>query len=352
MYADLVDARGRPWEGCVRSALRRAVDRAAARGVSFQVGFEPEGYVFSGRDEGIAAIGTPQFATLDGLDRHEEYAAELIANLAAAGIDVEQWTKEYGAGQIEVNLRYGPALVSADRLATFKHLFRAIARRHGLLGTFMPKPLATAAGSGLHVHLSATPTGGEARNLFDDPGDTELALSTIGRQALAGLLVHGQALTALGASTVNSYKRFLPGSWAPTHVMFAPASRAAFVRLPERETARRLELRVGDPACNPYLYLTGILVAMLDGIERELDPGRPVPGNVGALSHGDAEAVGARALPRTLGEALDRLAEDDILRDGISPLIVDEYIKIKRSEWEAFYLHVGEWDHAWYLDRY
>jgi glutamine synthetase len=186
MYADLVDARGRPWEGCVRSALRRAVDRAAARGVSFQVGFEPEGYVFSGRDEGIAAIGTPQFATLDGLDRHEEYAAELIANLAAAGIDVEQWTKEYGAGQIEVNLRYGPALVSADRLATFKHLFRAIARRHGLLGTFMPKPLATAAGSGLHVHLSATPTGGEARNLFDDPGDTELALSTIGRQALAG----------------------------------------------------------------------------------------------------------------------------------------------------------------------
>jgi glutamine synthetase len=129
--------------------------------------------------------------------------------------------------------------------------------------------------------------------------------------------------------------------------MYAYASRAAFVRIPERETARRLELRAGDAAGNPYLYLAGILAAMLDGIERELDPGLPMPGDVGAHPPN-----GARAVPPSLDRALEHLAADDVVREALGELIVDEFIKIKRTEWKAFAGHVGPWDREWYLYRY
>lgn len=352
MFADLVDAGGQPWMGCSRTALRRAVDRARALDLSFNVGFEPEGYVFRASDGIVQTLGVPEFATLDGLDLEADFMRELLGSLSTMGLPVEQWSEEYGPGQIEINLPYGPALAAADCFVAFKQTFRAVAHRHGLLGTFMPKPFETMAGTGLHVHLSASPAFEPTRNLFDDPADSDLGLSPPGRHALGGLLAHGEALTALGATTVNSYKRFLPGSWAPTHIMYARASRAAFVRIPERETPRRLELRAGDPAGNPYMYLTGILAAMLDGIERKIEPGGPVEGDVGGLSAQEAGSRGARPLPRTLGEALDHLASDEVIKKALGPLIVEEFVKIKRSEWEAFCAHVGEWDREWYLGRY
>ena len=352
MYADLVTAQGEPWEGCPRTALRRVVERAADIGLCFNVGFEPEGYVF--REEGTTPrfVGAPQFATLQGLDVEPEFTSDLLDCLLKAGIEVEQWSEEYGPGQIEVNLRYAAPVAACDALITFRDIFRTVARRHALLGTFMPKPFGDQAGAGLHVHLSACTADAPERNLFDDPSDRDLGLTALGRNALAGLLEHGEALTALGATTVNSYKRFLPGSWAPTHIMYAYASRAAFVRIPERETARRLELRIGDPAGNPYMFCAGILAAMLDGIERELDPGAQVAGDVGAMSEAAAVAAGARPVPRTLERALDHLERDRVIRGALGDLICDEFVKIKRSEWEAFCLHVGEWDRSWYLARY
>src|SRR5579871_3585173 len=109
--------------------------------------------------------------------------ANLLAYLKAAKIEVEQWSEEYGPGQIEVNLRFGQALVSADRLVIFKHAFRALARQHGLVGTFMPKPFADVAGTGLHVHISCSAPDDAESNLFDDPGN-ELGLSPLARHAL------------------------------------------------------------------------------------------------------------------------------------------------------------------------
>lgn len=353
MYADLVDAAGEPWAGCPRTALRRLIDRGREKGLEFNVGFEPEGYIFreevAGDSSPARFAGIPEFASLAGLDVEPAFMRDLLDSLAIVGLEVEQWSEEYGPGQIEINLRYGPPLAAADRLVTFKEVFRATARRHGLLGSFMPKPFGDQAGSGLHVHLSAWSAGESPANLFDQPHDP-LGLSPLGRHALAGLLAHGEALTALGATTVNSYKRFLPDSWAPTHIVAAYASRAAFVRIPERETSRRLELRVGDPAGNPYLYLAGILAAVLDGVERKLAPEPIVPGNVGALSAD--ETAGIRPVPHTLAQALDQLEKDSVMREALGSLIVDEFVKIKRSEWEAFITHVGEWDRIWYLGRY
>ncbi|MBV9281330.1 MAG: glutamine synthetase [Chloroflexi bacterium] len=352
MLADLVDAAGHPWGGCPRSALRRVVGDAAGRGLCFNVGFEPEGYVFRRDGAGLDFVAPPEFATLDGLDVQPDFMRELLADLADVGVTVEQWSKEYGPGQIEVNLRHSPPMAAADSLVRFRSTFRSVARRHGLLGTLMPKPFQQHAGSGLHVHLSASPPNDPDRNLFDDAADSEFALSALGRHALAGLLAHGAALTALGATTVNSYKRFLPGSWAPTHLTYGYASRAAFVRIPERETPRRLELRVGDGAGNPYIYLAGIVAAMLDGVERRLDPGPATPGDPAIEAARDPTLPEAHPIPPTLERALDHLERDDTLRAALGDLIFDEFVKVKRSEWDAFRLHVGDWDRDWYLDRY
>ncbi len=347
MYADLVEARGEPWPGCPRTALRRAIARAREAGLSFNVGFEPEGYVFRPANGEVEFVDSAKFATLDGLGSQPAFMHELLSYLSKVGIEVEQWTEEYGPGQIEVNLHYRAPLEAADALTRYRQAFRTLAAQHGLVGTFMAKPFEDQVGSGLHVHLSAEDANGSGINLFDGNDDPALGLSELARHALAGLLRHGPALTALGASTVNSYKRFLPGSWAPTHVMYAYASRAAFIRIPERETARRLELRIGDPTGNPYLFLAGILAAALDGIEQRLDPGPPMPGDVGRSGAGDAPP-----LPRTLEQALDRLAKDEVIRSALGSVILDEYLTIKRSEWEAFISHVGSWDRDWYLGRY
>jgi glutamine synthetase len=348
MLANLVDAQGAPWPGCSRAALRAVTRRARAAGLVFNIGFEPEGYLFRATDGEVSFLDSPKFATLDGLELEPTFMRELLTYLSTVGIEVEQWSEEYGPGQIEVNLRYTSPMQAADALTSYKQAFRVLARRHGLIGTFMPKPFEDQAGSGLHVHLSATDTGESGINLFDGTDDRVLGLSALGRHALAGLIRHGAALTALGASTVNSYKRFLPGSWAPTHIEYAYASRAAFVRIPERETARRLELRIGDPAGNPYLFLAGILAAVLDGVERRLDPGPPISGDA-ARPSGDGAAP---PVPRNLAAALDCLEADEVVRSALGSLIVDEYLKIKRSEWDAFITHVGPWDRDWYLRRY
>jgi len=152
MYADLVDAQGEPWAGCPRTALRRMVRRAEERGLRFNVGFEPEGYIFRRTERGPEAIGLREFASVDGLDLERSFMQSLLDNLASLGLQVEQWSEEYGAGQIEINLRHREPLAAADSLTSFKQTFRSTARDFGLHGTFMPKPFGDQAGSGLHVH--------------------------------------------------------------------------------------------------------------------------------------------------------------------------------------------------------
>jgi glutamine synthetase len=201
----------------------------------------------------------------------------------------------------------------------------------------------------LHVHFSAT-TAHEDRAVLDDPDD-EFGLSRVARSMIAGILAHGAALTALGATTVNSYKRFVPGSWAPTHITWAYASRGAFIRVPERQTVRRLEVRVGDGVGNPYMYLAAILDAALDGLERELVPPPPEQSDVSTLPSREQRERGLVPVPPSLDRALDALEADGRVRRALGGLIADEFIKIKRSEWESYRLHVGEWDREWYLER-
>ena len=192
-----------------------------------------------------------------------------------------------------------------------------IAREHGMIATFMPKPFSNRTGTGSHFHISIGDQG--QKNLFDDKTDKRgLGLSKMGYQFLGGLLEHARALTAICAPTVNSYKRLVVGrslsgaTWAPAYIAYGDNNRTACVRVPYG----RLELRLPDGSCNPYLATAAILAAGLDGVDRKLDPGEPNNTNLYELTPEEIRARGIGLLPQILNEAIDALEADEVVREA------------------------------------
>ena len=341
---------GSPWAGCPRTRLERMVGAYAERGLSVRAGFEPEFILFRrGEDGGYAPADHDGMFTVRGLDRHYALWRSVIDDLREMGIVVEQLGKEYGPAQYEGTTRHAEPVSAVDEYLTLKEVVRARAREAGCVASFMPKPFEHLPGCGLHVHLS----------LWDAAGDTELscgagdgeALSELGRRMSAGLLAHARGLCGVGSPIVNSYKRLQPGSWAPAHVCWGIGNRAALVRVPGSGPRRHLEYRSGDGAANPFLFLTALLAAGLDGIERGLEAPAPIDFDVGHLSAAETEARGIALLPRSLPEALDAFEADEVLREALGPVIGSEHLTVKRSELSAYDLHVHPWERQVYLEQ-
>jgi glutamine synthetase len=275
------------------------------------------------------------------------------------GIEPEKVRSENGSGQIEFNTRFGTPLQAVEQHWRFKQAFRQLARRHGYVGTFMPKPFPHLQGSGLHLHIGVT--GAAGRDLFYDAADPRgLELSRVGYGFLGGLLAHVGAIVALGSPSVNSYKRLQPGTWAPAHRGFAAGNRSVLVRVVESRPhapggvgAKRLELRSPDGTCNPYLLAIAVLAAGLDGVRRELDPGQDLTGHDTALLSADErDRLGAPDLPRTLDQALDALEADPIVAEALGTTIYESFLAAKRSEVLSYQADVSEWEYAHYLERF
>ena len=290
------------------------------------------------------------------LDARWSLLAEVLDGLSTMGIPVHQVAKEYGPAQYELSLLPAGPLAAVDAFLAARDLIKGIARDHGILATFMPKPSEDLPGCGLHVHVSLVDTdGGQA---IADPSDPA-RLSAAGSAAVAGLIAHAAGQTALAAPTPNSFKRLLPGSWAPAHAMWAVGNRAALVRVPSIGAGRHLEYRSGDMGANLYLHVTGLLAAIVDGLHGGAGPVPPVQTDVGHLSDEDASALGAERLPRQLGDALEALETDPILVAAVGPLIVRHYLAVKRFEWASYLaasgldagdIRVSDWERATYLD--
>jgi glutamine synthetase len=342
------DEQGQPWAGCPRYALQRQIDAYAERGIIVKAAYEPELALFR-RDETGAVVpaDTTGMFTLDGLDVHAALFSEISTTLEQMGIAVEQVAPEYGPGQIEINIRPANALKAADDLVTLRDVVKAIARNHGVIGSFMPKPFESGAGNGLHIHLSLWSADGKTE-LMADAGSAN-GLSKVGLGFIAGVLDHARALTGLGASTVNSYKRLRPGSWSPAHAVWGIGNRAAMVRVPGVNRPR-VEVRCGDNTSQPYLFLAGILAAGLDGIERGAIPPAPPTVDVGHLTDAEVSALGYHYLPRNVGEALDAVEADEIVSAALGQPILGEWLKVKRSEASAYATVVSEWERQVYLD--
>ena len=288
---------GDPWDGDPRWMLQRQVEALAELGFIARAAFEPEGYLFRLDADGDVSPADPRgMFTLDGLETSADLLHRISDTLEAMHVGVEQIATEFGPGQIEINIRHADPLKAADDLQTVRDVTRALARRDGLVASFMPKPFETAAGSGMHTHLSLADLDGES--VMEGLDDHPSGLSSAGRSFLAGLLRHAPALAGIGAPTVNSYKRLLPGSWAPAHAGYAIGNRSTFVRIPGG-ARRRIEVRSGDNTSNPYLYLTALLAAGIEGLRDHADLGAPGEGDFGHMSVEESSAQGVALLPRT-----------------------------------------------------
>jgi glutamine synthetase len=341
------DDAGNHWEGCPRFALQCQIDALADAGIKFKVAFEPEAFLFRRDGEGtIVPADRAGMYSLDRLEIHADFFAEVAASLGQMGIKVEQLGAEYGTGQVEINIGHAEPLKAADDLVLFRDVFKAISRKHDLIGSFMPKPFESGAGSGLHIHLSLWSSDGD--DLMADPAAPD-GISTTGKSFIAGLLKHAPALTGLGAPTVNSYKRLLPGSWAPAHAAWGVGDRGVMIRVPSA-TKPRIEVRCGDNTAQPYLFLAGILAAGLDGISQSLTPIPASSGDIGHFSRDAAIAAGHQFLPRNVNEALDAVEQDAVMHAALGDVIHGEWLKVKRSEAAAHAIVVTEWERDLYLE--
>jgi glutamine synthetase len=344
-YSFLHNADGSPWAACSRVALRAMEARFAGRGLAMRAAFEPECYLLARSSDGYQPAARAKMFTLNALESQRQVMSDLMKSLADMGVELEQVAPEYGPGQFEINIRHQPPLRAADDLMTVKEELRALARAVGYIATFMPKLYSDMPGCGLHVHLGATTLDG--RNAMD--GDGVVGLSELGASFIAGLLEHAAGLSGLAAPTVNSYKRLLPGSWAPSHVCYGASNRAVLVRVPD-SGSKHVEFRAGDGTGNPYLTLIGLLAAGLDGIERKLPLGEPIEDDIGHVSAADLSARGLELLPRSAPEALDALAADAVLMDALGPVIGPGFLRLRRSEAAAYSIEVGDWERSTYLE--
>jgi glutamine synthetase len=272
--------------------------------------------------------------------------------LAGMGLEVEMGHHEVALGQHEIDFQFADALRTADNILTLKYTVKAIAAQHGLVASFMPKPIFGINGSGMHCHQSLFDEQGN--NLFYDPGD-EYNLSSLAYGFISGQLTHARAMAAVVAPTVNSYKRLVPGYEAPVYVGWARINRSALIRIPHytpgREKSIRAELRCPDPSANPYLALTVMLAAALDGIEKSMTPPPPLNEvNVYHLTPEERSEKNIAELPGSLAEALHLLEEDTVLQEALSPETYEAFIRAKWAEVEEYRMRVTDWEVERYLE--
>jgi glutamine synthetase len=348
MICDVVKPDGEPYEGDPRYVLRRALERMESMGFdTFNIGPELEYFLF--RDNmGTETLDEGGYFAMTALDAATELRNETIQALEKVGIPIEYHHHEVGPSQHEIDMRYASALDMADFTITYRLIVKEIAAKNGVYATFMPKPLFGENGSGMHTHMSLFKDG---RNQFFD-GDDQYHLSPAAKQFIAGLLRHARELSAVFAQWVNSYKRLVPGYEAPVYVAWSQRNRSALIRIPlykpGSEQATRAEIRCPDPACNPYLTFATLLHAGLDGIERGYELPEPMETNLYHLTAEERRERGIVSLPETLGEAIDEFSQSELMRSALGDHIFDNYVRLKRKEWDEYRVQLTEWE----LERY
>jgi len=349
MICDIVTPDGRPYDGDPRTVLRRALERMQSMGFdTFNVGPELEYFLFKD-DKGTETLDEGGYFAMTTMDAATELRNDTIKALEAMGIPIEYHHHEVAPSQHEIDMRYASALDMADHTVTYRLIVKEIAKKAGYHATFMPKPLFGQNGSGMHTHMSLFTDG---RNQFFD-GDDEYHLSETAKAFIAGLLRHARELSAVFAQWVNSYKRLVPGYEAPVYVAWSQRNRSALIRIPlykpGSEQATRAEIRCPDPACNPYLTFAALLHAGLEGIEKGYELEAPMETNLYHLTPEERAERGIVSLPETLGEAIDEFAKSELMRKAFGDHIFDNYVKLKRKEWDEYRIQLTEWERDRYL---
>src|SRR5690625_3253594 len=330
---------GTPFMGDPRWVLRRQIERVREAGFDdVFVGTEPEFYLFLRNADGTSTTTTNDRAgyfDLAPVDRGEDSRRRMVNALVEMGFEIEAAHHEASPGQHEIDFRFGDALKTADAIQTFRTVVKRIALQYDLHATFMPKPVQGIAGSGMHTHLSLFTNG---VNVFDAP-DEEHGLSQTALYWTGGLLHHAAAYVAVTNPTVNSYKRLASGYEAPINIAWSISNRSAMIRVPaKRGLSTRTEVRMPDPSANPYLALSVMIAAGLDGIARQVSPPPPIRRNIYEMTVRERRRHQVKELPRTLGDAIAKLEKNPVLMDALVPHVSEKFIEAKTREYSEYLL--------------
>ena len=341
---------GKLVEQAPRVVLKNMREKAAKAGYTLKTGVECEYFLVSPDGSGISDASDIQAKPCydqSALMRRYDVISEICDSMLELGWQPYQNDHEDANGQFEMNWLYDDCLVTADRMAFFKYMVKAIAEKHGLRATFMPKPFANLTGSGCHVHVSLWKDG---KNLFED-GNDGLGLSRTAYNFIGGVMDAAQELCSITNPTVNSYKRInapatLSGAtWSPNSVTYAGNNRTHMIRIPGNG---RFELRLADGAANPYLLPAALLAAGLDGMARSINPGDPL--NIDMYAEGHKAPADTKKLPLNLLDALRLTEKSELLRRELGSEFIDSYVKLKNREWDDYSRQLTPWERANTLD--
>jgi len=348
VLCDIYLPNGKPFEGDPRGVLKRRLSNLKSeRKWIMNVGPEPEFFLFlQNGKENIHPVphDIGGYFDFSANDEAVQVRTELMAALSEMGLEIEVGHHEVALGQHEIDFHFADALKTADNVLTLKYAVKAIAAQHGLIASFMPKPVYGINGSGMHCHQSIFSLDG--KNLFFDEKDP-FQLSDFAYQFIAGQLSHAKALSAIVAPTVNSYKRLVPGYEAPVYIGWAQVNRSALIRIPQpfdnKPDTVRLELRYPDPSSNPYLAFNAMLAAGLDGIDHSMECPKPLNQlNVYELSEDERRDMNIDMLPGSLYEAMKAFEADQVLQDALGENLADAFMKARQAEWDDFRTHVTD----------
>jgi len=348
MFCDILMPEGQPFDGDPRYVLKRNLKKATDLGYTFYVGPEMEYFYFQNA-EGTHVLDNAGYFDLTPPDVASDLRLQTILALEQMGISVQYSHHEVATSQHEIDLHYTDALTMADSIMTCRLVIKEVALKNGVYATFMPKPIFGVNGSGMHVHQSLFEG---SRNAFFDPNDPYY-LSKISKHYIAGLLKHAPEITSVVSQWVNSYKRLVAGYEAPVYISWATRNRSDMIRVPEykpgKETSTRIEFRVPDPACNPYLAFSVMLAAGLEGIEKEYELADAVKENVFEISSEERAQRGIGTLPMNLSDAVSITEKSALVRKALGDHLFDSFIKNRKIEWDQYRVQVTEYELKRYL---
>jgi glutamine synthetase len=353
LICDVANPDGTPFAGDPRFVLRRQVARLKELGFDgMSAGPEPEFFLFTRDAEGYPTTVTHDAASyfdLAPVDKGEDARHDMVNALVEMGFEIEAAHHEAAPAQHEIDFKYTDALTTADNIATFRLIVKRIALNHGLHATFMPKPVSRINGSGMHTHLSLFEGGNNA--FYDEKVPYQLSNTAL--HFIAGLLEHAGGMVAITNPLVNSYKRLTPGYEAPTNIAWSVSNRSAMIRIPaKRKASTRAELRVPDPACNPYLALAVMLAAGMDGLGRNLTPPPPIQRNIYEMSVRERRKHKIKELPSTLREAVRALQKDPVIKEALGEHVLAQFGRAKGLEFDHYRVTVHQWELDEYLAEY
>ncbi|MDR1775272.1 MAG: glutamine synthetase family protein [Actinomycetes bacterium] len=350
MFCNIETPEGEPFEGDPRNVLKAQLKRAAEMGYTVYLGPECEFFILSD-DIDPEVIDQAGYFDQSVRDLAFDLRSEIVSKLRKFGIEVEYSHHEVAPSQHEIDLRYKEALKMADQVVIYKMLVAETAAINGYHATFMPKPLNGVNGSGMHVHQSLFK--GDSNAFYDPNG--KFQLSQTARYYIGGLLKHASGIALLTNQWVNSYKRLVAGFEAPVYISWAHLNRSALVRVPlykpGKEKATRVELRMPDPACNPYLAFAAMIAAGLDGIENKIEPPDDIDFDAFALSVEEVKARGIGILPGDLNQAIEAFDADETIKAAMGEQVTTYLLANKRKEWDDFRTQVTPWELENYLPK-